>query len=89
MANNISALKTAIISAFTANLDIATRTALIARFIVKFQSEWNYKVANGTVDNAANRGAFAVDKIFDYINSVYRDESHKELVAAVVAETIT
>lgn len=90
MANNIDGLKTAIRQAFTANLDAGTRTKLIDRFVSAYQEEWNARVAGGTTDNATNRGIFASDKVFDYVQNIYRSGSSRELQAAVPQpETIT
>jgi hypothetical protein len=90
MANNVTGLKAAIKQAFVDNLDATTRTKLSNRFVLGYQQEWNAKVAGGTVDNATNRGDFAVDKVFDFIQSVYRSGSSQENVAALPEpETIT
>jgi hypothetical protein len=90
MANNISGLKTAIQTAFTSNLDATTRQKLANRFVLAFPNEWATRVASGTTDNATNRGIFAIDKLFDYLNNIYRSGSSQELVATLPQpETIT
>jgi hypothetical protein len=90
MANNIDGLKADFRAAFVANLDATTRTKLLDRFVVVYQQEWNARVAGGTVDNAANRGIFASDKIFDNIQRVYRSGSYQENVGTLPQpETIT
>jgi hypothetical protein len=80
---NIQGLKTAIINAFTANLTATERQKLRDRFVAEYQGEWNALVAAGTVDNAANRGLFAVDKLFHYLNDIYRAGSARENQSAV------
>jgi hypothetical protein len=90
MANNITQIKADIRATFNANLDTDVRTKLISRFVLCYQQEWNARVAGGTTDNATNRGIFASDKVFDYIQNVYRSGSSQEIVAAQPQpETIT
>ena len=90
MANNITQLKADIKAAFVANLDATTRTKLADRFVLGYQQQWNALVAGGLADNATNRGDFAIDKVFDYIQNVYRTGSAQENAAAMPApETIT
>jgi hypothetical protein len=90
MANNIPQLKADIRTAFVANLDTDIRTKLVDRFISGYQEEWNARVLSGTADTPVNRGIFASDKIFDYIQNVYRSGSSRELAATLPQpETIT
>jgi hypothetical protein len=88
MANNLVQLKTDIKAAFAANLDATTIQKVRDRFVSAYQSEWNQRVATGTVDNAANRNTFAVDKVFDYINGIYQGESAKANQAALPAAEV-
>lgn len=83
MANNIPGLKTAVIQAFTANLDAATRTKLAARFVSAYQSQWDAFIAGGGNDTAGTRGAFAADLLFDYLYDIYRAGSQRENQAAL------
>jgi len=90
MANNLNQLKTDIKTAFGANLDAATIQKVRDRFVSAYQAEWNARVASGTLDTAANRNTFAVDKVFDYISSIYTSESAKANAATLPpAEIIT
>jgi len=83
MANNIPQLKVDIKTAFGADLDATTIQKVRDRFVASYQTEWNQRVATGTVDNAANRNTFAVDKVFDYINAIYTSRSVAESVATL------
>lgn len=83
MANNIPQLRTDFSQALTANLDAVTRQKLRDRFVAAYQGEWNTRVAAGTVDNSTNRGQFAVDKVFDYIQETFRAGSQRENAAAL------
>jgi hypothetical protein len=90
MANNVAGLKAAIRQAFIDNLDATTRTKLADRYVLRFQTEWNARVAGGTADTQANRAIFASDKLFDSINWVYSSGDRTERTAALPApETIT
>ena len=83
MANNIAGLKSDIVAAFTANLDAATRTKLASRMISAYPNHWQAYLSGGGTDTPANRGEFAADRLFNYLQDIYRGESYKENVAAI------
>jgi hypothetical protein len=88
MANNLIQLKTDLKTALTNNLDAATRTKLSNRFVSALRSEWDARIAAGTADNASNRATFIADKIFDYIQGIYQNESRRENQAALPVDAI-
>lgn len=83
----VAGFKTDLIAAFTANFTAPQRTAIANSFVSAYQGEWNRRVATGTVDNAANRGSFAADKITAYVNEIVQAETHKAALAAVPTPT--
>jgi len=90
MANNVSGFKSAVVTAITSNFDATTQTKVGNRFLVAYAPAWSAYLAGGGTDTAGNRRNFVVDRVFDYLNEVYRNESNKENVAALPpAETIT
>jgi hypothetical protein len=83
---NIPAFKAELLAllATTANLTAAEKTKLRNRFVSEYQNEWDARVAAGTVDNAANRGQFAIDKTVNgYWGDIYKAGSSRENQAAV------
>ena len=89
MANNIAQLKADIRTAFTNNLDATTQTKLANRFVSAYRNHWQAFLAAGNTDTAANRGIFASERLFAYLQDIYRGESYKENIAAIPpAETI-
>lgn len=90
MANNLAQLRTDFKTAFQNNLDATTRTKLLNRFVTAYAPAWNVYLAGGGTDTTANRANFAVDRVFDFIQDIYRNESYKETLAAIPPpETIT
>lgn len=83
MANNIAQLKADIRTAFTNNLDATTRTKLANRFVTAYPNHWQVYLNGGGTDTAANRGIFASERLFDYLQGIYRGESYKENIAAI------
>lgn len=72
MANNLPALKTALASAFTTNLDAATVTNLVNAFVLAYNSQWLvWLTTNSLTDTPGNRGKFAAQKAFDYFQDIY------------------
>lgn len=89
MANNIAQLKTDIRTAFTNNLDAATRTKLANRFVSAYPNHWAKYLADGGTDTPANRGTFAIEMIFRDMRNVFRAGSVIEGQATLPpAETI-
>lgn len=91
MANNVNAFKTELLNLFstTANLDSSTKTKIRNRFVSAYQTEWQNRVASGTTDNAANRAAFAIDKIAEHIANIYSAQHRAEQLAELpAAETL-
>lgn len=82
---NIPALKTEILQLLSAttNLTATEKQKLRNRFVSEYQAEWTARVQAGTVDNAANRGQFVIDKTIGYWADIFRAGSNRENVAAV------
>lgn len=90
MANNLTQFKTDIKTAITTNIDSGTQTKLGNRFLVAYAPAWAVYLAGGGTDTPANRRTFVVDRLFDWINDIYRKESYNENIAALTPpETIT
>lgn len=90
MANSIPGFKTSLITAVTSNFDAGTQTKIGNRFLTAYAPAWAAYLAGGGTDTAGNRRAFIADRVFDWMNDLYRNESYKENVAAITPpEVIT
>lgn len=83
----IASFKTALVANVTANFTVPERQKITDTFVTAYQSEWNARVAAGTVDNATNRGNFVADKVIDYIQGIVRAEQHRTNIQAVALPT--
>lgn len=86
MANNVPQIKTDIKAALQNNLDAATRTKLMNRFVAAYPGDFQrFLTAGSLADNAANRATYVAERIYDWIDSVYQAEDAKEKQAAIPA----
>lgn len=85
MANNVNQLKADIRTAFGANLDLATRTELLANFLVEYPGDWAAFLAAGNADTAANRGIFATNMLHQkyFIEQIWRSGRRRQQVNAL------
>lgn len=87
MANNLNAFQTELLALLTTtvNLDSATKTKLRNRIVTirAYSHQWSVRVASGTTDNAANRGAFLAEKMVEFLKDIYLAGSSAENVAAM------
>lgn len=85
MANNPTALQTEMLALLTSttNLDPATKTLLRNSFVTEYAPAWQAYLTGGGTDTAANRGAFAIERTFDFWRRTVESASHKANVEAL------
>jgi hypothetical protein len=91
MANNLTALQTEIFNvlANTTNLDATSKQKLRDRFVTAYPGAWLKFLADNTLtDTASNRGKFVAFSTAEYWKGIFRGESQREQLAAVVPESL-
>jgi hypothetical protein len=83
----VAGFKTDLKAAVGANFTAGEQQKVRDSFVSAYQAEWDQKVAAGTVDNAANRGDFAADKIIAYIQGIVFSSTYKASLQAVATPT--
>lgn len=85
MANNPAGMRSELLALLTSttNLDAATKTLLRNSFVEEYAPAWAAYLAGGGTDTAANRGAFAIERTFDFWRRTVQSASYKTNVAAL------
>lgn len=85
MPNNFPAFRTELFQTLSTstNVEASRKTELASAVISAYQSEWDARVASGTADNAANRGRFVADEMFQFLSEIVKAYRHRTDIAAL------
>jgi hypothetical protein len=79
--------KADLITAFTNDFTAGDRTRVSNAFVNAYTQEWNARVASGTADTPANRGAFAADKVIMYVQAIVSATEQQAAVSVLPTPT--